>query len=112
MGAGAAGEGSAGEVAVEAGTLAVGVNRLMRLVCLPLAVVGFPEGLGRLRGRSEPSMNGVPNLPGCEAGLLAKAERSSSVFCRSSSYGTSSGSSVSLGLPGGGVGESSSEAAL
>ena len=50
MGAGAAGEGSAGEVAVEAGTLAVGVNRLMWLVCLPLAVVGFPESLGRLRG--------------------------------------------------------------
>ena len=71
MGADAAGEGSAGEVAVEAGTLAVGVNRLMRLVCLPLAVVGFPESLGRLRGRGEPSMNGVPNLPGCEAGLLA-----------------------------------------
>ena len=94
MGAGAAGEGSAGEVAVEAGTLAVGVNRLMRLVCLPLAVVGFPESLGWLRGRGEPSMNGVPNLPGCEAGLLANAERSSSVFCRSSSYGTPPGSLV------------------
>ena len=75
MGAGAAGEGSAGEVAVEAGTLAVGVNRLMRLVCLPLAVVGFPKSLGWLRGRGEPSMNGVPNLPGCEVGLLANARR-------------------------------------
>ena len=71
MGAGAAGEASAGEVAVEAGTLAVGVNGLMRLVCLPLAVVGFPGSLGRLRGRGEPSMNEVPKLPGCEAGLLA-----------------------------------------
>ena len=34
------------------------------------------------------------------------------MFCRSSSYGTLPGSLVSLGLPGGGVGESSSEAAL
>ena len=33
------------------------------------------ENMGRLRGREEPSMKGVPNFPGREAGLFANAER-------------------------------------
>ena len=42
------------------------------------------ESLGQLRGREEPSMKGMPNLPGREAGLLANAKNSSAIFwCRS-----------------------------
>ena len=58
-------------------------------------VVG--KSLGRLRGREEePSKKGVPNLPGRETGLLANAERLSSISWVSrswslSGYGTSLG---------------------
>ena len=61
----------AGAGAVEAGTGVVGVvvdvevTLLARLICRPLAEIGClgPESLERLRGRDEPSINKVPNLP-------------------------------------------------
>ena len=33
------------------------------------------EYLGRLRGREEPSMKGVPNFPDSEAGLICRVAR-------------------------------------
>ena len=74
--------------AAEAGTGVVGFGvdgegtLLARLVSRPLAEKA-PDSRGRPRGQDEPSTKGVPNLPGCEAGLLAKAERSSVVPCTS-----------------------------
>ena len=71
----------AGAGVVEVGTVAGGADDggiLVEKVCLrPTAEVGCvgPESLGWLRGREEPSIKGVPNLPGREAGLLAIAER-------------------------------------
>ena len=45
------------------------------------------KSLGRLRGREEPSIKGVPNLPGREAGLLTNAESTLAIFwCRSTGY--------------------------
>ena len=81
----------AGVGAAEAGTGVVGfgvdgeVAPLARLVCRPLAEK-TPDSLGRLRGRGEPSIKGVPNFPGREAGLLAKAEKSLAVPCMSWSW--------------------------
>ena len=69
----------AGEGAVGVGTVAGGADDggiLLENVCLrPTAEVSCvgPESLGRLRGREEPSIKGVPNLPGREAGLVANA---------------------------------------
>ena len=67
----------AGAGAAEAGTDVVGVvvdgevSLLARLGCRPLAEIGCvgPGSLGRLREREEPSIKGVTNLPGREAGL-------------------------------------------
>ena len=103
----------AGAGVVEVETVAGGANDggiLLEQVCRrPTAEVGCvgPENLGRLRGREEPSIKGVPNLPGREAGLLANAETSSVTSCtswsRSSSlYGSSLGGVLSLGFSGGG----------
>ena len=78
----------AGAGATEAGTGVVGVGvdgevtLSVRLVCRPLAEKA-PDSLGRPRGPNEPSINGVPNLPGREAGLLVKAERSLAMSCMS-----------------------------
>ena len=58
------------------------VTSLARVVRRPLAEKA-PDSLGRPRGRDEPSIKGVPNLPGREAGLLAKAENSLAVSCMS-----------------------------
>ena len=78
----------AGTGVVEAGTGGVGVVVVDVVVSFeaaslrPRAEVScvVVESLGGLRGREgEPSIRGVPNLPGCEAGLLANAERSSAV---------------------------------
>ena len=45
------------------------------------------ESLGRLWGREDPSMKGLPNFPGHEAGSLANAESSSAIcWCRSPSH--------------------------
>ena len=66
-------------------------------VVVPVEVAGFRpraegncvvgSGFGRRRGREEePSIKGVPNLPRREAGLLAKAERSSAVSWVSPSW--------------------------
>ena len=69
----------AGAGVVEVGTVAGGADDggiLVEKVCLrPIAEVGClgPESLGRLRGRKEPSIKGVPYLPGREAALLANA---------------------------------------
>ena len=55
------------------------------------------ESLGRLQGREEePSIKGMPDLPGREAGLLANTEKSSAISWVSQSwssswYGTSLG---------------------
>ena len=108
----------AGAGAAEAGTGVVGfgvdgeVNLLARLVCRPLAEKA-PDSLGRPRGRDEPLIKRVPNLPGREAGLLAKAERSLAMSCVSwswwSSCGTSLGSVLSLAFSGGESWGSSSE---
>ena len=97
-----------GAGAAEAGTGVVGfevdgeVTSLARLVCRPLAEKA-PGSRGRPRGRNEQSIKGVPNLPGCEDGLLAKAERSLAVSCMSwswwSSCGTSLGSVLSSEFP-------------
>ena len=66
----------------------------------PLAEVSCvgAESLGRLRGREEPSMKGVPNLPDREAGLLANTERSSTTSWVSKSW-SSSWCGTSLGCP-------------
>ena len=111
----------AGAGAAEAGTGVVGVGvdgkvtLLARLVCRPLAGKA-PDSLGRPRGRDEPSINGVPNLQGREAGLLATAERSLAMSCMSwswwSSCGTSLGLVLSLGFSGGESGGSLSENSL
>ena len=108
----------AGAGAAEAGTGVVGfgvdgeVAPLARLVCCPLAEKA-PDSLGRLRGRGEPSIKGVPNLPDLEAGLLAKAEKSLAVSCMSwswwSSCRTSLSSVLSSGFSGGESWGSSSE---
>ena len=86
----------AGACVAEAGTDVVGVvvddevTLLEGVSCLPTAEVGCvgPERLGWLRGRDEPSMKGVPNLPGREAGLLT-AERSLAISCVSWSWSSS-----------------------
>ena len=111
----------AGAGAAEAGTGVVDfrvdgeVTLLARLVCRPLAEKA-PDSLGRPRGRDEPSIKGVPNLPGREAGLLAKAERSLAMSCMSwswwSSCGTSLGSVLSLTFSGRESWGSSSENSL
>ena len=81
----------AGAGAAEAGTGVVGfgvdgeVAPLVRLVCRPLAEKA-PDSLGQLRGRGKPSIKGVPNLPGREAGLLANEENSLAVSCMSWSW--------------------------
>ena len=72
----------------EAGT--GGVGAVVIDVAVPLEAASFRprvevscvvgESLGRLREREEkPSIKGVSNLPGREAGLLANAERSSAI---------------------------------
>ena len=78
----------AGTVVTEAGMVRVDV--VVIDVVVPFEAASFRpsaevscvvgKDLGRLRGREEePSIRGVPNLPGPEAGLLVKAERSSAV---------------------------------
>ena len=72
----------------EAGT--GGVGAVVIDVVVPLEAASFRPrvevscvvggSLGRLREREEkPSIKGVSNLPGREAGLLANAERSSAI---------------------------------
>ena len=72
----------------EAGT--GGVGAVVIDVAVPLEAASFRprvevscvvgESLRRLREREEkPSIKGVSNLPGREAGLLANAERSSAI---------------------------------
>ena len=87
--------------------------------CRSTAEVGCvgPESLGRLRGREEPSMKGVLNLPGHEVGLLASADRSLRMSCMSRSWpsslcGTSLGWVLSLGFSGEESWEPSSEKSL
>ena len=84
-----AGVAEAGTGAAKAGTNVVGVMMAGKKV-VPLEVASFrpmagvncvgAESLRRLRGREEPSMKGVLNFPGREAGLSANAERSSVIF--------------------------------
>ena len=81
----------AGAGVVEVGTVAGGADDggVLVEVCLrPTAEEGCVgrESLVRLRGREEPSIKEVPNLPGREAGLLANAERSSATSCMSGSW--------------------------
>ena len=112
-GAGVAQAGTVAGVADDEGTLLEEVCRR------PTAEVGCvgPERLGRLRGREELTMKGVPNLPGRETGLLANAERSLATSCMSWSWplslcGASPGWVLSLGFSGEESWESSSEKSL
>ena len=89
-------------VVAEAGVAEAGTDRVSVVVVdelVPLEAASFrptaevscggAQSLGRLRRRKEPSMKGVPNLPGREAGLLANSERSSATFWVSQSWSSS-----------------------
>ena len=86
----------AGAGVAEAGTDVVGVvvddevTVFEGVSCLPTAEVGCvgPESLRWFRGRDEPSMKGVSNLRGREAGLWT-AERSLAISCVSWSWSPS-----------------------
>ena len=93
-----AGVAEAGTGVAETGTGGVGVVIVGVVIPLEAASVrpraevsyGVGESLGWLRGREEdPSIKGVPNLPGREAGLLANAERSSAISWVSQSWSSS-----------------------
>ena len=88
----------AGAGFAEAGTDGAGVVVVCAVVLFEAAsfrpraevscVVG--ESLGRLRGREEgPSIKGVQNLPGREAGLLENVEKSSAISWVSQSSSSS-----------------------
>ena len=86
----------AGVCVAEAGTDVVGivvddeVTLLEGVSCLLTTEAGCvgPERLGWLWGRDEPSMKGLTNLSGREAGLLT-AERSLAISCVSGSWSSS-----------------------